>query len=182
MLLLGEGHGRFLRELVTAPGEREVLVVDGSAGMLQQARRIAEGASSVRSRVEFRHADVLAFDCAERFDAVITHFFLDCFTRAQLGLLIPKIGSWVKPGGCWQIADFQVPRQKLFAWRARFVLALAYRFFRVFTSLPAHALVPPQPWLLAHGLERTARHEFNFGLLYSELWHRPCAAVLPSGQ
>ena len=175
VLLLGEGHGRFLGELARHGYEGEITVVDASGGMLREARRSLEGAG--RTRVEFIEADVFQLELERKFGAVVTHFFLDCFKADQLEELVPKISSWIRPGGSWQVADFQVPGQWLLACRARLVLGLAYRFFRIFTKLPARQLSAPQPLLVGSGFTREQRREFNFGLLYSELWKMMSAEV-----
>ena len=171
ILLLGEGHGRFLSELLRPGADQEILVVDSSAKMLAEARHAANATGAAR-RVRFLHADIHELQFASQFDAVTTHFFLDCFTAPQLERLVPKIAGWVRPGGFWHHADFQVPAHPVLALRARLVLALAYRFFQVFTRLPAARLIPPQQLLQSCGLEPRARKVFNFGLLYSELWSR----------
>jgi hypothetical protein len=49
---------------------------------------------------------------------------------------------------------------------------MAYAFFRVATRLPARRIIPPQPTLQSLGMALLDRHEFNFGLLYSELWQK----------
>lgn len=168
ILLLGEGHGRFVRELLKTDRNRSILCVDGSRGMIEVARKRI-GADP---RVSFVHCDVFAFDPGTEFDAIATHFFLDCFTREQLEKLIPKIASWIGQKGIWHVADFQIPAPLFRRIRAKMVLALAYGFFRVATRLPARAIAPPQKLLSASGMLQSARQEFNFGLLYSELWRK----------
>lgn len=168
ILLLGEGHGRFLCELLKLPGEQSILCVDSSRGMLQVAKKKI-GADE---RVTFQHCDIFEFNPPGQFHAVTTHFFLDCFTREQQEILLPRIHSWLLPEGRLHIADFQEPRPWLKRVRAKIVLTMAYAFFRVATRLPARHIVPPQPMLERLGMSRVERREYNFGLLYSELWRK----------
>lgn len=168
LLLLGEGHGQFLRELLKCPGPRSIVCLDSSSGMLAVAKRKIGS----DPRVKFQVEDVFSFTPAHPFHAVTTHFFLDCFTREQHDVLLPRIHSWLLPGGLWHIADFQVPRPWFRCVRAKLVLAMAYAFFRVATRLPARRIIPPQPTLQSLGMALLDRHEFNFGLLYSELWQK----------
>jgi hypothetical protein len=56
--------------------------------------------------------------------------------------------------------------------RARLILGLAYGFFRFTTRLPARQIVSPENFIRSCGLQRGERHEFDFGLLYSELWRK----------
>ena len=50
------------------------------------------------------------------------------------------------------------------------VLWLAYRFFRGATKLSAKRLHCPKEFLTQSGLAREEREEFNFGLIYAEIW------------
>src|SRR3954471_14199239 len=85
ILLLGEGPGRFLSEVVRSCPNAEITVLDSSAGMLAQARTVKN------QHVTFLHADVFDYEFqSDRFDAVVTHFFLDCFRPEQLEVLIPR--------------------------------------------------------------------------------------------
>jgi SAM-dependent methyltransferase len=179
ILLLGEGHGRFVRALAALPGERSILCVDQSRGMIEVAReRLPE-----ERGITFQCVDIFEFEPSGQFDAVATHFFLDCFTEAQLDRVIPKISGFVAEGGLWHLADFQIPTGFIRGLRARIVLRLAYLFFRVMTRLPARRIIPPQARLSASGWTRARRREFNFGLLYSELWRKsanPSDSLVPS--
>src|SRR5690349_16141985 len=62
ILLVGEGHGRFLLELCRAAPEKRIIYLDASAQMLQVAKERLDRASLRRDNVEFRCAPVLNFD------------------------------------------------------------------------------------------------------------------------
>jgi ubiquinone/menaquinone biosynthesis C-methylase UbiE len=175
-LLLGEGHGRFLTELRRINPEAEIDCVEESPGMIRAAReRLArEGLSD--ERIRFHAASVTnasVLETTARFDLVGTHFFLDCFPEAVLEPLVERIAGTLSPDGIWVLSDFQIPPGGWRALRARWVLRLAYLFFRVATRLPARHLAPPQPFLLRNGLRKEGRAEFNYRLLYAELWRKP---------
>jgi SAM-dependent methyltransferase len=173
-LLLGEGHGRFLAELRRANPGVEIECVEESPGMIRAAReRLArEGLSE--DHLHFHPANAAEFETAARFDLIGTHFFLDCFPEADLDPLVAKIAGMLEENGIWLVSDFQIPPGGGWrALRARWVLRLAYLFFRAATRLPARHLAPPQPFFLQHGLRREGRAEFNYRLLYAELWRKP---------
>jgi ubiquinone/menaquinone biosynthesis C-methylase UbiE len=173
ILLLGEGHGRFLPALLRANATARILCLDQSARMLKLAhdRLLARGLNT--ATISFEVQDIFEFQTAQTFDAIATHFFLDCFTEDQLGILVRKTTGLLRIGGIWNVADFQVPNGFFRGARARFVLALAYAFFRFATRLPGRRIVNPSPYMEDSGLRRIARKEFNFSLLYSELWEKP---------
>ena len=167
ILLLGEGPGRFLYEVIRSGPAAEITCVDSSARMLKQARReIPEN-----TRVAFVHADVFVFGF-EEYDAVATHFFLDCFPADQLRQLVPRIGRALKPGGVWLLSDFRLPDSGPQRWRAAILLKLMYLFFRTVTSLPARQLTNPDPFMEQNGLTLLKRQTASFGLLHSDLWRK----------
>jgi ubiquinone/menaquinone biosynthesis C-methylase UbiE len=170
VLLAGEGHGRFLAELCRINPAARICCVDSSAGMTRIARsRLSE---PDRARVEFHTVPIFAFRPEKQFDLVATHFFLDCFEPPELGAVIHELASSLGPGGRWIVSDFQVPRRGWRKCRARIVLALAYRFFRVATGLPARKLADPAPFLAVNQLTRKETVTFNFELLYAALWEK----------
>jgi ubiquinone/menaquinone biosynthesis C-methylase UbiE len=172
ILLIGEGHGRFLVELLRAcPGAR-VVCVDASGKMIAAARaRLARSGLS-ETNVEFVVSPILDYSTAPPFDLVVAQFFLDCFSEDCLRAIVQKIHDFISPGGKLLLCDFQVPSAGWRWVRAKIVLWIAYSFFKYATSLPAHGLAPPQPFLRASGLTLLGRREFNFQLLYSEVWRR----------
>jgi len=170
-LLLGEGPGRFVPELVRANPEVVVTCVERSPRMIDEAAaRLNE---EQRSRVHFEQADALTWTTREsRFDLVVTHFFLDCFGPEQLEALITKISCGATDDARWLLADFREPEKGWRRWRAGLVLACMYAFFRFSTGLAASKLTPPDKFLAANGFELMNRRLANFGLIHSDLWAR----------
>ena len=173
ILLVGEGHGRFLTELCRVNRNADISFVDASSEMICVAReRLKRGGLDER-RIDFQAVPILEFEVKKRFDLVATHFFLDCFDRDELERVIGKVARFVRSGGRWIIADFQVPPGGWRKHRARMVLGLAYAFFRRAVKLRATELIYPGPYLARQGLRKLSKREFNFDLLYSELWKKP---------
>ena len=182
MLLLGEGNGRFLHELLRRNSAGNVTCVDASAGMHAAAQRRLQRAGCDTARVSFLHADALACDLPNgAFDAVVTNFFLDCFPPAQLERVIHRIADWAAPQARWVVSDFQSTGRGARRWRANLILAVMYLFFQAATRLPARSLTDPRPFLMRHGFLLAQRHEREWGLLYSELWVRKSAGSAGEG-
>jgi SAM-dependent methyltransferase len=168
ILLAGEGHGRFLPECARRFPDAEIVVVDASARMLEIAR-----AKSDSPRVSFIHADALDWQPPpERFDLVVTHFFLDCLTATELAHVVAKFGAAASPRAGWLLADFDHARSGPARWRTRVIVTMLYGFFRVVTGLRARELVSPDRTLENAGFERKARRTYEWGLLKSEWWAR----------
>ena len=172
VLLLGEGNGRFLSELVQVNRSANITVLDASAGMLRQARRRVEVlARHRRGRIEYVHADIFAWPPSpQRFDLVVANFFFDCFRPDQLASLVPRLASAMQEGAHWIVSDFQIPPHGFARWRARWIVATMYWFFRIVTRLPARSIAPVDSLLRSAGFELCERRLSEWGLLHADLW------------
>lgn len=172
VLLAGEGPGRMLVACAAAWPRSHFTVVDQSSAMLARARQHW----SVRTgklQVEFRQADLRArWPEPGDFDLIITHFFLDCFNPDELTMVIANLAGAATSRAAWLITDFQVPPRGWRRIRARLILCLAYRFFRLATDISARAITPPDSRLVATGFNLRRRELLNFDLLHADLWAR----------
>jgi ubiquinone/menaquinone biosynthesis C-methylase UbiE len=167
-LVLGDGDGRFVTQLIAhAPG-MQVELVDSSQAMLDLARR-----RSKSPRVTCRHIDARRFVLLPaHFDLVATHFFLDCFDRQDLEALVTKIADAAAPGAVWLISEFRQPSH---GWRAIWAwlwLRLLYFLFALTTGLKVRDLTNHRPLLETAGFKQEQVEEVWFGLLASELWRK----------
>lgn len=170
-LLLGEGPGRFLVELMRTNPRVEVMCVERSPRMIQAAR--SELIEAELARIQFVQADALTWQPPRNeFDLVVTNFFLDCFRRDELEELVSKVSAGATEDARWLLADFREPEFGWRRWRGRMVLALMYGFFRFATGLSASCLTPPDRFLEAAGFRLADQHLANFGLVRSDLWLR----------
>lgn len=177
LLVAGVGHGRFLHTLLPRHRAIRVVCVDASGRMLHEAAARARRARLDLARIEFVHARLPEWrPVAGAFDAIATHFFLDCFARPQLDAVVANLAAAAAPRATWLVTDFAVPPHGWARQRARVVHALMYAFFRAATRLPARRLTPPDALLAAHGFALGGRRAFNHGLLRADWWRRPARA------
>jgi len=172
VLLAGEGNGRMLAACAKALPDAEFTVLDQSTAMLAQARRrwLKTGG---RQNAVFLQADLRDWQhSGEKFDLVVTNFFLDCFTPTELGQVVANLSAAATPSARWLLTDFTLPESGWRRVRARWVLALAYQFFRLATGLAAGRITAPDEALRAQGFVLRERQHFNHGLLQSDLWER----------
>jgi ubiquinone/menaquinone biosynthesis C-methylase UbiE len=173
ILMAGEGPGRFLIPCRIRFPKAQITLVDGSAGMIAQARQSLTKAGLESRDTQFVHADI--FDWAPpvgNFDLIVTHFFLDCFHEDQLDALVPKLAQAATPNAHWLIADFQIAASGLMRLRSRVIVAMLYAFFRFTTRLPASKLVDPDPLLERAGFKLKERRKTDWGLIKSDWWRR----------
>lgn len=173
LLVAGAGHGPELPEILHRHPRLRLTCVDASSGMLDVAKHRLRQAGADLKRLEFVHARFPGWvPPAGQCDALITHFFLDCFPPETLGVVVDNLTRAARPGARWLLADFTLPARGWPRHRARVVHALMYAFFRRFTSLPARRLTPPDSLLQARGFRLRRRKTFDCGLLHADLWRR----------
>jgi len=170
-LIVGEGNGRFLRELLRAHPDTQVDCIDASERMLQLAQRSVGDSTN---RVTFLRHDITSWSPtpAGRYDLIVTHFFLDCFSDGELAQVISKLSQAGTADAAWLVADFRIPAQAFARARARMWLAMMYCFFRRVAGIDARNLVDPSPFLRAEGFSLMQQHLSRHGMLKSELWRR----------
>jgi SAM-dependent methyltransferase len=171
-LIVGEGDGRFLCELLQRYPDIEVDCIDASRRMLQLARKRVEDAFGNRGeRVYFSHEDITSWSPPEnRYDLVVTHFFLDCFAERELAAVVRKLAQATTREAAWLLADFCIPERGFARFRARVWLAFMYRFFRLTTRIDAMKLMDPTALIRGEGFTLYRQRTFQQGMLMSALW------------
>lgn len=169
ILSVGEGHGRFAEACAAKFPDAELTCVESSKKMLARARARLAGSPA---KINWVESDIFQWTPAGKYDAIVTCFFLDCFTAEQLAVVMQKLAGCAAPGAAWIAVDFSVPASGPARWRAQAVHALMYGFFRVATSLPARHMTAPDALLRHQGFHLEGRREFEWGLLRADLWRR----------
>ena len=128
VLVVGGGAGRILPAVLrTAPAR--VVWIDASEAMTARARREANG----DPRVAFRVGGLERIVPDERFDVVVTPFFLDLFEGGRLATVIARLSGALVPAGEWTFADFAHDR-------CRPLSSLLYALFRAGCGVEARRL------------------------------------------
>jgi trans-aconitate methyltransferase len=165
-LVLGDGDGRFLAQLLAAYPDLKADVVDSSAAMLRiLARRIGRNPG-----VCLHHADALEWSPSGSYDLIVSHFFLDCFFAQQVDQIFDRVLPHALPGAQWLVSEFAIPRHAIAACAARGIIGLLYRSFGLLTGLSVRALPDYTSLLLRRGLVLSHEHRYLGGLLCSQVW------------
>ncbi len=174
-LILGDGDGRFLAQLLAQNPTLQADAVDTSAAMLQLLRQRCEAASpTAATRLRTHQANALTFTppTQQKYDLIVTHFFLDCLTQPELDTLVARITPTLAPGALWLLSDFRIPIGPLRLPAKLFVRSL-YLAFRILTGLRTTHLPDHATPLASAGLTRIACHHLLSGILTTELWTTP---------
>jgi ubiquinone/menaquinone biosynthesis C-methylase UbiE len=172
VLILGEGDGRFLADLLNRNSRAKVDVFETSERMIALARRRLSPADL--RRVTFLRADARSTPLpGAGYDLVVTNFFLDCLSQNEAAELIAKGCSALKAGGHWIVGEFRVPeRGPVRRAHARLWIHAMYRFFRATTGLSASRIPDYAPIFDASGFLIMREHSEKLGLVVSQLWRK----------
>jgi hypothetical protein len=172
-LILGDGDGRFTACLLRANPTIHVHAVDASPAML---RALVRRAGAQAGRLHTHLADARTWqprpDNASDlpYDAVFTHFFLDCLTPEEVQSLAQRIRNAVSPSAVWVVSEFAIPPGWYGRLVARPLIWTLYRVFGWLTRLAVRTLPDHHSALSAAGFTLRNRRNWLGGLLTSELW------------
>jgi SAM-dependent methyltransferase len=170
-LILGDGDGRFLADLLRANPDVRADSVDISPGMLAAARRRVRLIAGATERVRFVCADVRSDSLPDSdYDLVVTNFVLDCFRPAELAAVVSRLASACAPGALWLDGDFRLPAAGWERLAARAALAGMYAAFRLVTRMPNGRLTDPAPLQRAAGFRLEAEAAWLRDFLSARLW------------
>lgn len=129
LLILGGGTGWILPFIFEINPTLVIHYVDASAKMISKARKNAAG--SLIQFIKGTETDVPDKD----YDAVLTHFYLDLFSDAQLSSVITSLKMSMSNNALWLVTDFETHTS---LQRAK--VSLMYWFFRMATGLKTTTL------------------------------------------
>jgi SAM-dependent methyltransferase len=167
-LVLGDGDGRFTARLLHANPHIQIDAVDASRAMLNELRRRA-GTNANRVRTLNTDARVW-LPQGPPYDLVVTHFFLDCLTSAEIEALAATVRSALTPSAKWLVSEFAIPPGVYGQLFARPLIHSLYRVFGALTGLKVRRLPDYRADLRSSGFGLIAQKNRLGGLLVSELW------------
>jgi SAM-dependent methyltransferase len=179
-LVLGDGDGRFCSKLLAVNHEIRVESVDSSAAMLRLlTRRVASLGPSAAQRLSARHIDARLYSppasgssqCEEdKFDLIVTHFFLDCLTDVEIAGLIARIRPRLSPGAIWMVSEFAIPDRQPAAFLSAAVVWGLYAAFRFLAGLRVNRLPDYSTHMNRAGFILRDSKSHLGGLLVSQIW------------
>jgi len=167
ILILGEGDGRALERMLDISLAARIDVVEVSSRMIGLAQRRIAGSTRVRFIQE--DASSIRFQPLT-YDAIVTCFFLDCFSEPEACELIERLSQALIPNGIWLMSDFAIPALGWRHWHAKFWITAMYGLFWLTTDLRVGSLPPIAALLSRAGLTRLRRREQRAGMVVPEVW------------
>jgi hypothetical protein len=170
VLVLGDGDGRFTASLLHANATVRIHAVDASPAMLQA---LVRHAGIHAARISTQPADARRWQPGpgdEPFDAICTHFFLDCLTTAEIQSMAESLSPSLAPSAVWVVSEFAIPASRFGQFVARPLIWSLYRVFAALTGLTVRTLPDHASALRFAGFVLRERKTRLAGLLVSELW------------
>jgi ubiquinone/menaquinone biosynthesis C-methylase UbiE len=146
VLIAGGGTGWILEEMTKrCPPGLHIYYVEISANMIALARQ-----RKFQHEVTFVNIAIEDFNRAlsHTFDAIITPFLFDNFSRESIPSVFIHLHNMLRPGGKWLFTDFHYQKQAPL-WQ-RILLRSMYIFFRILCHVEADALADIGPLFTAH--------------------------------
>jgi SAM-dependent methyltransferase len=175
VLVIGGGSGWYLREVLIKKKPKRVLYLEASQKMLALTKKtIGSIPPSNSAVVELCLGTEESLDPGEKFDVVITHFFLDMYAPAPLEKVANKLYHSLNPQGLWLIADFRLlPQQTRWVklWQ-RLLVKSMYLFFRRLCKISASSLPDFVRLFTALGMLPVYESSFYKGLIFSAAYAR----------
>lgn len=131
VLMLGGGTGWLLAELLSLKPGCKVTYIDASEKMIDTSKKRFGNSRNVI----FIHGTEKQIPVGSSYDAVITHFYLDLFTKRSCREVCNLIRSHCNTDTVWIACDFVVK-----TWWHRLLLRVMYTFFRWATGLRTDSL------------------------------------------
>jgi SAM-dependent methyltransferase len=170
-LVLGDGDGRFTAALLRQNTKVRIDAVDASPAMLEGLRRRA-GSDVSRLRTEVEDLRQWRAKPAPCYDAIVTHFFLDCLTTDEAFALAERVAMAATPDARWVVSEFAIPDGAFGRWVARPVVTMLYRAFRMLTGLQVRQLPDYSNALQNAGFSLEKERQWLRGLLVAQMWRR----------
>ncbi len=167
VLVIGGGDGEILNAIQDPGKNLQVDYVEASSRMVGLAKKQKAAAG-----VSFHCTDIRNYEVRQPYQVLITPFFLDCFTDAELEVLMPELTRMVEPGGIWLFTDFM--RSPIL--RYRLLTKFMYLFFRVVAGIRAGELPDFDRHFARTGLQMIRSTSWKHGYIESRMYRKEPAA------
>jgi hypothetical protein len=114
------------------------------------------------------------------YDLIVTHFFLDCLTTAEVQSLATRLRRATSPSAVWLVSDFAIPPTLFGRAVALPLVSALYAAFALLTGLAVRSLPDHSTALSCSGFTLQKRRTWLGGLLISELWSANASDIAPN--
>jgi len=171
VLIIGGGDGKFLLEAMKQGLSEQYYYIDISDAMIKLAQ------SKIKKQLPLSLSSVI-FICGsyqdipenEKFDLIVTPYFLDCFSDDELSLVVDKLYSQLTIEGTWFFADFNIPEGSFRSFIFKNIIQLLYGIFNLFCDLRVNRLPDFSKEFCKYGFTILYEKYFLGGLLVARIY------------
>jgi hypothetical protein len=106
------------------------------------------------------------------YDLVVSHFFLDCLTDAEVLDLVERVLPHLTDDAIWLVSEFSIPENGWRRFGARAVVRSLYFAFSVLTGLRVRRIPNYAKIFLDNQVRLSENAAYLGGMLVSEVWER----------
>lgn len=162
VLILGGGTGNWVKSLLIKNESCRICYIEASVEMLNKAKFNLKDFH----QIEFIHGTEEDIP-QHQFDVIITAYFLDLFTDAQLKVLVHRLSHHLKNNCSWIVADFVNSNY----WQNLF-LGVMYFFFSITNTIKNRTLPNWDSCLKSFSFKEAYSKQFYSGFIHSKFYKR----------
>tara|TARA_R100000005_G_C4991173_1_gene198565 strand:+ start:836 stop:1453 length:618 start_codon:yes stop_codon:yes gene_type:complete len=132
VLIIGGGTGWIINELFNTGFKGRLTYVETSEKMISLSKK-----NCVKDSVNFIHGDESVLPLGQKYDVIITNFFLDVFSEPRLDQVMTTLSEKLDKNGIWICSDFQNTGR----FSHQLLLWLMFRFFKITSKLESKSLL-----------------------------------------
>ena len=164
VLVMGGGTGWLLEEMTSRRPQLSIDYIEASKKMIRKStkRRVGD------AQIQFIHGTEKEIPSDKKYDAVITHFFLDVFPASQLFGVMELLDKALSTGGLWFCADFQKTSKSFHLY----LLRLMHWFFRKTAKMESRRLQDFHAHFKALGYQVMVERSFYNQMISSKVYKK----------
>lgn len=172
ILLIGEGRGRLLNEILKHNSLANITIVESSRAMISEMKKLPKVKNV--SSIKFENLCFFHFSTQERFDAICTCFFWDCFKEKEVKTGVDKVNKLLEANGLWINVDFKSPINggNVEKFAHCLLIKLLYEFFRISCGVMVNKLPAVSPIAKENQFVLIGSKEKGFPFLCTEIFKK----------
>lgn len=168
ILIVGGGTGWILEEIARAYATGlDIDYVEISSNMLDLARK----RDCKANRVAFIHTGIEDYNAPAEYDAIITPFLFDNFSRERAIQVFQKLNAMLSRKGLWLFTDFHIDEGINRFWQ-KALLRSMYVFFKKTSDVEADQLPDMQHLFSKYNFDPISESYYFGRFIYSAAYHR----------
>jgi len=171
VLLLGDGSGYVLQYLLKYNNCAKIDYIDASSRMAEQAKDRIKITRST-TKINFIIKKMEDVDITEKYDVVITSFFLDLFEENKLRLILSKVDQCTNEDGYLIVTDFKIKKDNLHSYWQKLLVKAMILFFKITSNIEIKQLQDIWKTIESFHFQESEASDFYKGMIRSSVFSK----------